>query len=218
MKTKKTRVNPHYMEKLYSFYCPFYDWVFGLLLGPGRRQAFHYLSRRPGQKVLEIGVGPGSTLEFYPARTDFVGIDISAAMIEKAKAKAANLNSGSRFHLEVMDATNLEFSDNTFDAVMAAYVITTVQDPYRVCREMRRVVKPGGQIIAVNHTHSQNGSLWGRLEDIMAPVFVRLGFTTDLDVIKVMKETGINVQHTVRCNLLNTGRIIMGSKDFGQDS
>ncbi len=213
MEARKSRVNPSYMEKLYSFYCPFYDWVFGKLLGPGRRQAFNYISRRPDQKVLEIGVGPGSTLEFYPPRTDFVGIDISAKMIREAKKKAANLNSGSRFHLEVMDATTLDFPDNTFDVVMAAYVITTVQDPHRVCREIHRVVKPGGQIIAVNHTRSENGSLWGRVEDIMAPVFVRLGFTTDLDVIKVMKETGINVHQTVRCNLLNTGRIIMGSKE-----
>jgi phosphatidylethanolamine/phosphatidyl-N-methylethanolamine N-methyltransferase len=212
MKPGKSRVNPTYMEKLYSFYCPFYDWVFGKLLGPGRRKAFNYLSRRPDQKVLEIGVGPGSTLEFYPPRTDFMGIDISAAMIEVARKKAANLNSGSRFHLQVMDATSLEFPDNHFDVVMAAYVITTVQDPHKVCREILRVVKPGGQIIAVNHTRSQNGSLWGRVEDVMAPVFVHLGFTTDLDVIKVMKEVGISVQEAVCCNLLNSGRIIMGTK------
>jgi phosphatidylethanolamine/phosphatidyl-N-methylethanolamine N-methyltransferase len=212
MKAQKTTVNPHYMEKLYSFYCPFYDWVFGKLLGPGRRQAFKYISRRPDQKVLEVGVGPGSTLEYYPPRTDFVGIDISAAMIEQARKKAANLNSGSRFHLQVMDATTLEFPDNHFDLVMAAYVITTVQDPLQVCREIHRVAKPGAQIIAVNHTRSQNGSLWGRIEDVMAPVFVRLGFTTDLDVIKVMKEVGISINQTVRCNLLNTGRIIMGTK------
>ena len=74
MKSAKSRVNPSYMEKLYSFYCPFYDWVFGKLLGPGaRRKAFNYVSRPPDQKVLEIGVGPGSTLEYYPPRTDFVG-------------------------------------------------------------------------------------------------------------------------------------------------
>jgi phosphatidylethanolamine/phosphatidyl-N-methylethanolamine N-methyltransferase len=212
MKAAKSRVNPTYMEKLYSFYCPFYEWVFGKLLGPGRRKAFNYVSRRPDQKVLEIGVGPGSTLEFYPPRTDFVGIDISSTMIEEAKKRAANLNSGSRFHLQVMDATNLKFPDNHFDVVMAAYVITTVQDPHRVCREILRVAKPGGQIIAVNHTRSQNGSLWGRVEDVMAPVFVRLGFTTDLDVIKVMNEVGISVHEAVRCNLLNTGRIIMGTK------
>ena len=208
----KCRVNPHYMEKLYSFYSPFYDYVFGKLLGPGRRQAFKYLDRRPHQRVLEVGIGPGSTLEFYPPKTKVVGIDISAPMIEKARKKAAQINSGSQFELKVMDACRLEFPDDHFDAVMAAYVITTVQDPQRVCREILRVVKPGGQIIAVNHTRSQNGSIWGRVEDVMAPVFVRIGFTTDLDVIHVMKKVGINVQRAVACNLLKTGRIIMGTK------
>lgn len=211
----KCRVNPHYMEKLYSFYSPFYDYVFGKLLGPGRRQAFKYLDRRPHQQVLEIGVGPGSTLEFYPPKTNLVGIDISAPMIEQARKKASQINSGSQFEFQVMDACKLAFPDNHFDAVMAAYVITTVQDPQQVCREILRVVKPGGQIIAVNHTRTQNGSLWGRVEDVMAPVFVRIGFTTDLDVIHVMKKVGINVQRAVACNLLKTGRIIMGTKSQG---
>ena len=208
----KCKVNPRYMEQLYSFYSPFYEYVFGKLLGPGRRRAFRYIPRLPHQQVLEIGVGPGSTLDFYPPKTSLVGIDISRAMIERAREKAANINSGCRFDLKVMDASQLEFPDNSFDLVMAAYVITTVQDPYQVCREIHRVVKPGGKIIAVNHTRSQNGSLWGRVEDVMAPVFVRVGFTTDLDVIKVMKDVGINVQNAVPCNLLNTGRIIMGTK------
>jgi phosphatidylethanolamine/phosphatidyl-N-methylethanolamine N-methyltransferase len=208
----KCQVNPHYMEQLYSFYSPFYEYVFGKLLGPGRRKAFHYLSRQPNQKVLEIGVGPGSTLEFYPPKTKLVGIDISPAMIHRARQKATGINSGSRFDFHVMDASQLEFPDNYFDIVMAAYVITTVQDPDKVCREIRRVVKPGGQIIAINHTRSQNGSLWGRIEDVLAPVFVRIGFTTDLDVIRVMKDVGITIQQTVPCNLLNTGRIIMGTK------
>jgi phosphatidylethanolamine/phosphatidyl-N-methylethanolamine N-methyltransferase len=208
----KCQVNPRYMEQLYSFYSPFYEYVFGKLLGPGRRKAFRYLPRLPHQKILEIGVGPGSTLDFYPPQTRLVGIDISRAMIERAWQKAANINSGCRFDFHVMDASSLEFPDNHFDIVMAAYVITTVQDPHQVCREIHRVVKPGGQIIAVNHTRSQNGSLWGRVEDVMAPLFVRIGFTTDLDVIRVMKEAGITVQQTVPCNLLNTGRIIMGTK------
>jgi phosphatidylethanolamine/phosphatidyl-N-methylethanolamine N-methyltransferase len=208
----KCTVNPHYMEKLYSFYSPFYEYVFGKLLGPGRRQAFNYMPRRPHQRVLEIGVGPGSTLEFYPPKTDLVGIDISAAMIDRARETAAQINSGSRFELHVMDACQLDFPDNQFDVVMAAYVITTVHDPYKVCREILRVAKPGGKIIAINHTRSQNGSLWGRIEDLMAPIFVRVGFTTDLDVIKVMKEVGITVNRAVPCNLLNTGRIIMGTK------
>jgi phosphatidylethanolamine/phosphatidyl-N-methylethanolamine N-methyltransferase len=208
----KCKVNPHYMEQLYTFYSPFYEYIFGKILGPGRRQAFNYVPRSPHQKVLEIGVGPGNTLDFYPPKTRFTGIDISRAMIDQARKKAVHLNSGSRFNFHVMDASHLDFPDNYFDLVMAAYVITTVQDPHKVCREIHRVVKPGGQIIAVNHTRSQNGSLWGRVEDVMAPVFVRIGFTTDLDVIRVMKDVGISVQKTIPCNLLNSGRIIMGTK------
>lgn len=208
----KCKVCPSYMEKLYSFYSPFYDYVFGRLLGPGRRRAFHYLDHHPHQKVLEIGVGPGSTLEFYPNTTQLVGIDISASMIEKAREKAGRLNGGNSYEFHVMDAARLNFPDNTFDVVMAAYVITTVQDPHQVCREMLRVVKPGGQIIAINHSRSQNGSHLGKLEDLLAPLFVRIGFTTDLDVIRVMRDCGMLVKQAVRCNLMNTGRIIIATK------
>jgi phosphatidylethanolamine/phosphatidyl-N-methylethanolamine N-methyltransferase len=209
----KCSISPTYMEKLYSFYSPFYDYVFGHLLGPGRRQAFNYLRHRPYQKILEIGVGPGSTLEFYPPTSQVVGIDISASMIKEAQKRASRLNSGNRYEFHVMDALNLEFPDNSFDVVLAAYVITTVSDPVRVCREMLRVVKPGGQIIAINHSRCQNGTHWGRIEDILAPLFVRIGFTTDLDVIRVMEDTGMVLEQAVRCNLMNTGRIIIANKD-----
>ena len=209
----KCNISPTYMEKLYSFYSPWYDYVFGLLLGPGRRQAFNYLRHRPFQKILEIGVGPGSTLEFYPPTSQVVGIDISASMIKQARKKAERLNSGNRYEFHVMDALNLEFPDNSFDVVLAAYVITTVSDPVRVCEEMLRVVKPGGQIIAINHSRCQNGTHWGRIEDILAPLFVRIGFTTDLDVIRVMEDSGMVLEQAVRCNLMNTGRIIIANKD-----
>jgi len=209
----KCNISPTYMEKLYSFYSPWYDYVFGLLLGPGRRQAFNYLRHRPFQKILEIGVGPGSTLEFYPPTSQVVGIDISAPMIKQARKKAERLNSGSSYEFHVMDALNLEFPDNSFDVVLAAYVITTVSDPVRVCEEMLRVVKPGGQIIAINHSRCQNGTHWGRIEDILAPLFVRIGFTTDLDVIRVMEDSGMVLEQAVRCNLMNTGRIIIANKE-----
>ena len=209
----KCNISPTYMEKLYSFYSPWYDYVFGLLLGPGRRQAFNYLRHRPFQKILEIGVGPGSTLEFYPPTSQVVGIDISAPMIKQARKKAERLNSGSSYEFHVMDALNLEFPDNSFDVVLAAYVITTVSDPARVCQEMLRVVKPGGQIIAINHSRCQNGTHWGRIEDILAPLFVRIGFTTDLDVIRVMEDSGMVLEQAVRCNLMNTGRIIIANKE-----
>jgi len=133
-------------------------------------------------------------------------------MITRAQEKAQKLNSGTRCRFHIMDAANLEFPDDHFDAVMSAYVITTVSDPRRVCREVLRVVKPGGQIIVINHSRCQNGNHLGRIEDLMAPLFVRIGFTTDLDVIGVMKEAGIAIDRTIPCNLLKTGRIIVGTK------
>ncbi|RLA88641.1 MAG: class I SAM-dependent methyltransferase [Deltaproteobacteria bacterium] len=202
-----------YMERLYSFYSPFYDFFFGKLLEPGRRKAFRYLSRRPGQKILEIGIGTGSSLELYPPYSRVVGIDISPGMIEQAQKRAQGLNNGSEIKLMVMDAAQLDFPDDHFDAVVASYVITTVPDPHQVCREIVRVARPGGQIIAVNHTRSENGWYLGRVEDILAPLCVPIGFTTDLDVLKVMRETGIHIQSTVKCNLLNLHRIIMGTKN-----
>ncbi|MBW1952344.1 MAG: methyltransferase domain-containing protein [Deltaproteobacteria bacterium] len=208
----QSQICSSYMERLYSFYSPFYDFFFGKLLEPGRRKAFRYLSPRPGQKILEIGIGTGSSLELYPPYSRVVGIDISPGMIEQAQKRAAALRNGTEINLMVMDAAQLEFPDNHFDAVVASYVITTVPDPHQVCREILRVTRPGGQIIAVNHTRSENGWYLGRVEDLLAPLCVRIGFTTDLDVLKVMRESGVHIQSTIKCNLLHLHRIITGTK------
>ena len=206
------KICPNYMERLYSFYSPFYDFLFGKLLEPGRRKAFRFLSARPAQKILEIGIGTGSSLELYPPYSRIVGIDISPGMIEQAQKKAAALRNGTEIQLLVMDAANLEFPDNTFDAVIASYVITTVPDPQRVCCEILRVTRPGGQIIAVNHSRCENGRFLGKMEELLAPLCVRIGFTTDLDVVKVLRESGIFVDRTIKCNLMHLHRIIMGTK------
>jgi phosphatidylethanolamine/phosphatidyl-N-methylethanolamine N-methyltransferase len=114
--------------------------------------------------------------------------------------------------LHVMDACNLEFPDNSFDAVMASYVITTVADPHKLCQEILRVLRPGGQIIAVQHSRGENGHLLERAKDVLAPLFVRIGFTTDLDVIKVMRESGMCIEHTCGCNMFHLHRLITGTK------
>ncbi len=208
----KTKISADKMKRLYSFYSPFYDYLFGKVLEPGRRKAFKYLSPRPRQKILEIGIGTGTSLKLYPHQSHIVGIDISEGMIAKASHRAAVYKNGNQVELKVMDAQHLDFPDNCFDAVMASYVLTTVPDPHRVCREILRVVRPGGQIIAVQHSRGENGHLMERAKDLLAPLFVRIGFTTDLDVVKVMRESGMVIENVCRCNLLNLHRIIMGTK------
>ncbi len=210
----KTKIDCQYMKRLYSFYSPFYDFVFGKLLEPGRREAFKHLLPKPNQKVLEIGIGTGTSLSLYPHNTHIVGIDISEGMIHKAKKRLASLGNGHKVELYVMDACNLEFPDNSFDAVIASYVITTVPDPHKLCREILRVIRPGGQIIAVQHSRGENGHFFERAKDVLAPLFVKIGFTTDLDVVRVMREAGIAIEHVCGCNFFKLHRLITGTKPW----
>jgi phosphatidylethanolamine/phosphatidyl-N-methylethanolamine N-methyltransferase len=209
---KKTKICSNYMQRLYNFYSPFYDNLFGKAMEPGRRKAFKYLSPRPAQNILEIGIGTGLSLGLYPEKSKVVGIDISEGMIAKAQEKISNNGNGHDVQLMVMDATQLDFPENSFDAVIASYVLTTVPDPYKVCREILRVVRPGGQIIAVQHSRGENGHLLERAKDVLAPLFVRIGFTIDLDVVKVMRESGVMIECTDSCNIFNLHRIITGTK------
>lgn len=121
------------MENIYSFYSPFYDLIFGKTLQPGRELAFSYLNEKPHQKILDIGVGTGITFNLYPDQSYIVGIDISTKMIERAKKRAAILSNGHQISLYVMDACKLEFEDESFDAVISPYVITTAKDPLKLC-------------------------------------------------------------------------------------
>ena len=211
-KHHKTKINGHYMERLYSFYSPFYDFVFGKALEPGRREAFKYLSSRSGQRILEIGIGTGTSLELYPPHSHIVGIDIAEGMIKKARKRLAAHSNGHTVELHVMDACNMDFPDSTFDAVIASYVITTVPDPHKLCREILRVLRPGGQIIAVQQSRGENGHLFEKAKDVLAPLFVRIGFTTDLDVLRVMRESGMCIEHVCGCNIFRLHRLIVGTK------
>lgn len=211
-KHSKAKINADYMQRLYSFYSPFYDFVFGKVLEPGRREAFKYLSNRPGQKILEIGIGTGTSIELYPPHSHIVGIDIAEGMIKKARERLQAKQNGHLVELHVMDACNMTFPDNSFDAVIASYVITTVPDPHKLCREILRVLRPGGQVIAVQHSRGENGHFLERAKDVLAPLFVRIGFTTDLDVLQVMRESGLCIEHVCGCNIFRLHRLIVGTK------
>ena len=201
------------MEGIYSFYSPFYDLIFGKVLEAGRKQAFNYLNSS-NKKILEVGIGTGLTLRHYPKSCHIVGIDISAKMIERAKQRVKEMGNGLKVELEVMDACKMNFEDNTFDAVLSPYVITTVKDPHQFCQEMIRVCRPGGQIIIVNHSKDPTRlmGMLGKIESITSPFFARIGFVTDLDVVSLVKSTEIEIQNIINCNLFNLHKIILGQK------
>ncbi len=144
------------MEKAYARWAPVYDVLCGPVFLNGRRAAAS-AARAVGGRILEIGVGTGLSFDDYDDTTEITGIDISEPMIARARERAKSGRYPFVKELSVMDAHDLGYPDASFDCVVAQFVITLVEDPERVLSECARVLRPGGQIILVNHLYSERG-------------------------------------------------------------
>jgi phosphatidylethanolamine/phosphatidyl-N-methylethanolamine N-methyltransferase len=195
-----------YVERAYEFYAPVYDLVFDWIFAPGRSAAISQLRLQPEDSVLEIGIGTGLNLPLYPATGRLTGIDLSSEMLDKAIERVQELGMPN-VTLKVMDATSLDFGDNEFDKVVATYTISAVPDPVGVLREMRRVVKPGGTLVILNHFRSER-RLTGRFEDMVAPLCTRLGWKSNLKMAPLLKKVGLVPELVVKVNMFNGWRLI----------
>jgi len=146
------------VETAYARWAPIYDWSFGKLTALARRRTMEYVASRQGS-VLEVGVGTGLSLEFYPVGRPVTGIDFSAEMLARARDKAQQGGLPVDPALFRMDARQLAFPDDSFDTVLAMHVLSVVPDPRRVMAEMARVCKPGGEVIITNHFARDTGLL-----------------------------------------------------------
>jgi phosphatidylethanolamine/phosphatidyl-N-methylethanolamine N-methyltransferase len=175
-----TVVDNDFLSRVYANLSSVYDFTFGPALHPGRVDAIERMGIKPGDRVLEVGVGTGINAALYPRDCTVTGVDLSARMLAKARTRIAR--KGVRnVRLMEMDAANLKFADDTFEFVYAPYVISVVPDPVSVTREMRRVCRPGGRIVILNHFRSGNAvGAW--MERIIAPAAKYLGFKSDLDL------------------------------------
>src|SRR3954454_1446607 len=144
------------IEKAYARWAPIYDLVFGKVFERGRRASIA-AAERVGGRILEVGVGTGISLPDYARSNRLVGIDISAPMLRKAAERVAEYGLANVEALAVMDAKHLAFPDDFFDVVVAQYVITAVPDPEATLDEFARVLRPGGEIILVNHIGAAGG-------------------------------------------------------------
>jgi phosphatidylethanolamine/phosphatidyl-N-methylethanolamine N-methyltransferase len=158
----------------YARWAPVYDLVFGSIFERGRRATIA-AAERIGGLILEVGVGTGLSLPGYAWTTRVIGVDLSVPMLRKAKARVREHCLTNVDGLAVMDAQRLGFRDAAFDVVVAQYVITAVPNPEATLDEFARVLKPGGEIILINHLGAETG-LRAAVEQSFAPVARRLGW------------------------------------------
>ena len=144
------------VERAYARWAPVYDLVFDRVMAAGRRAAVA-AAGRAGPRILDVGVGTGLELIYFEANASVIGVDLSEPMLRKAQERVRQNALRQVAGLSVMDAMRLGFADASFDAVVAPYVITTVPKPEATLDELMRVVRPGGEVVLVNHVSADNG-------------------------------------------------------------
>jgi len=184
LSSKLTVMNTDAVRHAYRRWAPVYDYTFGQIAEAGRKHAVEIINKRKG-RVLEVGVGTGLSLPCYGEHLTVTGIDLSPEMLEKAQEKVDRKSLKNIDGLHEMDASALGFADESFDTVVAMYVMTVVPDPDKVMRELERVCAPGGEVILVNH-FSQEEGVRGFVERKMAPFADLLGWHAVFEVDQVL--------------------------------
>jgi len=199
-------------SKIYSEFAPLYDKIFGKIFYNRLEQVIENLDIPPGARVLEVGAGTGTSFPAYPSHCEITGVDLAPDMLARARQKIEE-NGWSHFiKVLEMNALDLKFPDNTFDYVMAFHVVTVVPDPVRMIAEAKRVCKPGGRIVIVNHFTSDRRVL-GSLTQALDPVTRWLGWRTDLKLKPFIKTTGLKVETIYKLNKASLYTVVLCRKE-----
>ena len=177
------------VKAAYRRYAAVYDAVFGPVLQPGRKAVVQALGLKPGDRVLEVGVGTGLSLPLYPRDISITGIDVSREMLEKARQRVARKRLTHVEALHEMDAERMSFADASFDKVVAMYVVSVVERPDRLLAELHRVCRPHGEIFLVNHVRSDNRFI-AAVEKGLARFSDKLGFRPDFELRDMVADAG----------------------------
>jgi len=191
MKTESN--NTEAARKRYNRVAPFYDFMEGLVersrYGKWRELLW---SKVEGNRILEVGVGTGKNFPFYPSDAEIIAIDFSEKMLDRGAEKARKR--GMKIVLQQMDVQNLSFEDNTFDTIVATFVFCSVPDPIRGLKEVKRVCKPGGKVLLLEHVLSANRIL-ASLMNLVNPLVVRtMGPNINRKTVENVSASGLKVE------------------------
>ncbi|ORX23235.1 SAM-dependent methyltransferase [Thermoanaerobacterium sp. PSU-2] len=180
------------IKRRYERIAKYYDLMESLMESTGGKRWRKMLwSEVSGNTILEAGIGTGSNILYYPEGKNIYGIDFSPKMVEIAKDKAKKY--GKDVDIRVMDIENLEFNDNTFDAIVTSCVFCSVPDPIKGLKELKRVLKYDGKLFMLEHVRSKKLIL-GTLMDILNPLTVNTwGANINRDTVKNLKISGFKI-------------------------
>jgi len=177
------------IRRAYRFYAPVYNYIFGRIVGEGRRAAVGAMPQKDGDRILEIGVGTGLSLPLYDRGVDVRGIDVSPEMLDIARRTYPATKFPQVRELREMDAEQLDYPDNYFQGSVAMHVASVTPDPVAMMREMFRVTEPGRPVLVVNHFTSAK-PLMRKVESKLAPFSKRLGFRPDFGLDDFVRRVG----------------------------
>lgn len=195
------------IDLTYRRFAPIYDALFGAVLQPGRKRGIQSLQCQADQRILEVGVGTGLSLDLYPSTASVVGIDLCPDMLKRAQARVQTRQLNNVRALIQMDGRKMSFADNSFDKVIAMYVIPAMTDPCPLVSEMRRVCKTDGELIFINHFQS-NGPIVGTIERLLTPLWRWLNYRTDLRLEDFLRDAKLEVFETHSTNVFGYATLV----------
>jgi phosphatidylethanolamine/phosphatidyl-N-methylethanolamine N-methyltransferase len=178
---------------IYDVQSAFYDKTFGALVRRHIEKAITHMDIRDTDTVLDIGIGTGASLHFYPRNGEIVGIDLSGGMLRECRKK---IREQQRDNVKILqgNALDLPFAADSFDHVFISHVISVVSDPFLLIREAQRVAKPGARIVIVNHFQSTNPVI-ATVEKLLCPLCNKLGWRSDLALSDLIRRTGVQIDY-----------------------
>ena len=207
-KINSPKVSEKEVIQCYKRYAPFYDWVFGKILQPGRISAIQEISHLNPENILEIGVGTGLMLPMYPSHIPVTGVDISREMLIKAEKKISP-NRATTISLLEINGEELPFEDDSFSCIILPYTYSVTPNPERLIKEARRVCKKEtGTIIILNH-FSGIKSVWRIFETATKPLAKKIGFNSDFCYKKHIEDINWTVIKSYPVNILSLSRVVV---------